>query len=142
MSYDFKMPMGTPILAVDDGRVFFVVEQFRDDIDQGFDEANLIGIEHSGGVLTWYMHLMFNGSLVQVDGQVVQGEVIGYSGNTGDSAYPHLHFSAQQIIDACHDAQTRTAKLELCPQLPISFSNVNPADAVLKEWTRYTALSY
>ena len=92
MSFDFKMPIGTPILAADDGRVFIVVEQFRDNIDKGFSEANLIGIEHRGGILTWYTHLSFEGSIVQVDDQVSQGEVIGYSGNTGDSSYPHLHF--------------------------------------------------
>ncbi len=142
MSFDFKMPIGTPILAADDGRVFIVVEQFRDNIDNGFSEANHIGVEHSGGILTWYMHLTFEGSLVQVDDQVSRGETIGYSGNTGDSSYPHLHFFAQQIIEECHDAEAKTANLELCPQVPISFSNASPNDAVLKEWETYKALPY
>ena len=141
MSFDFKMPIGTPIIAAADGRIIIVIEQFKDGIDQGFSEANLIGIEHSSGTLTWYMHLMFDGSQVQVDDQILQGQVIGYSGNTGDSAYPHLHFFAQQLIDECHDPETRTAKLELCPQIPIAFSNVSPADTVLKEWETYTALA-
>ena len=142
MSFDFKMPMGTPIHAADDGRVFVVVEQFKDNTDSGFDEANVIGIEHSGGLLTWYMHLRFEGSLVQVDDQVSRGEQIGFSGNTGDSAYPHLHFFAQQIIDVCHNAEAKTANLALCPQVPISFSNAGPSDAVLREWVTYTALPY
>ncbi len=142
MSFDFKTPIGTPILAADDGRVFVVIEQFKDNVDNGFSEANLIGIEHDGGLLSWYTHLTFEGSLVQIDEQVSRGEVIGYSGNTGDSAYPHLHFFAQQIIDDCYDARTKTANLELCPQVPISFSNVSPGDAVLKEWITYTALPF
>ena len=142
MSFDFKMPVGTPILAVDDGRVFVVVDKFRDNIDRGFDQANIIGVEHSGGILTWYTHLTFEGSLVQVDDQVSRGEQIGYSGNTGDSSYPHLHFFAQQIIDVCHNAEAKTADLALCPQVPISFSNADPSDAVLKEWVTYTALPY
>ncbi len=142
MAFDFKMPTGTPILAADDGRVFIVVENFKDNIDRGFDEANFIGVGHSGGILTWYVHLTFEGSLVQVDDQVSRGEKIGYSGNTGDSSYPHLHFFAQQIIDACHNAEAKTANLALCPQVPISFSNVSPSDAVLKEWETYTALPY
>ena len=104
MSFDFKMPIGTPILAADDGRVFIVVEQFKDNIDRGFNEANYVGVEHDGGILTWYMHLTFEGSLVQVDDQVSRGETIAYSGNTGDSSYPHLHFFAQQIIEECHNA--------------------------------------
>jgi len=53
------------------------------------------------------MHLTFEGSLVQVDDQVSRGEAIGYSGNTGDSSCPHLHFFAQQLIEACHDAEAR-----------------------------------
>ena len=142
MSFDFKMPIGTPILAADDGRVFIVVEQFKDNIDSDFDEANYVGVEHDGGILTWYMHLTFEGSLVQVDDQVSRGETIAYSGNTGDSSYPHLHFFAQQIIEECHNAEARTADLALCPQVPISFSNASPGDAVLKEWETYTALPY
>lgn len=142
MSYDFKMPIGTPVLAADEGRVFLVVEQFKDNIDDEFSEANLIGIEHSGGTLTWYAHLTYEGSTVQVDDQVVQGQVIGYSGNTGASSYPHLHFSAQQIIEECHDAEAKTADLGLCPQAPISFRNASPGNPVLKEWVKYTALSY
>ena len=142
MSFDFKMPIGTPILAADDGRVFIVVEQFKDNIDRGFSEANLIGVEHDGGILTWYTHLMFEGSLVEVDDQVSRGDVIGYSGNTGDSSYPHLHFFAQQLVEDCHDAEARTANLALCPQVPISFSNASPSGAVLKEWVTYTALPY
>ncbi len=142
MSFDFKMPIGTPILAADEGRVFVVIEQFKDNIDKGFAEANLIGIEHDAGMLTLYAHLRFEGSLVQVDDEVSRGDVIGFSGNTGDSAYPHLHFFAQQLVDDCHDAQARTAKLERCPQVAIAFSNVSPGDAVLKEWVTYTALPY
>ena len=38
MSFDFKMPAGTPIVAVDDGRVFVVIEHFKDGIDDGYDK--------------------------------------------------------------------------------------------------------
>jgi murein DD-endopeptidase MepM/ murein hydrolase activator NlpD len=140
MSFDFKMPKGTPIVAVDDGRVFVVVEQFKDGIDDGFEQANLVGIEHEGGFLSWYMHLTFEGSLVSVDDQVLQGDVIAFSGNTGRSAYPHLHFFVQQLNEDCHDAESRTADLQLCPQAPVSFSNVSPSQAVLQEWVTYTAM--
>jgi len=142
MSFDFRMPIGTPIVAIDDGRVVWVVESFKDNVDNDFSQANLIGIEHEGGVLSWYMHLKFQGATVGVGDDVLQGDVIGYSGNTGSSAYPHLHLYAQQLTEECHDAENHTAKLELCPVIPISFKNVSPSIAVLREFKVYTALPY
>ena len=88
MSFDFKMPIGTPIVAIEDGRIAVVIENFKDNIDNGFSQANLIGIEHEGGILSWYMHLQFQGSIVKVDDNVLQGKVIGYSGNTGQFCLP------------------------------------------------------
>lgn len=107
---------------------------------ESFDEANLVGIEHDGGFLSWYAHLTFDGALVQVDDQVSKGDIIAHSGNTGRSAYPHLHFFVQQLNEECHDAESKTADLGLCPQVPVSFSNVSPSKAVLEEWVTYTAM--
>ena len=142
MAFDFKMPIGTTLVAVDAGRVFAVVEQFKDGTDDRADETNFIGIEHKGGFLSWYAHLTLNGALVKVGDQVSQGDVIGSSGDTGNSAYPHLHFYVQQLNSECHDAETKTADFALCPQVPVSFSNASPGHAVLEEWVSYTALPY
>lgn len=142
MSFDFKMPMGTPVHAIADGRVAAVIEHYKDHTDMGFSQANLIGIEHEGGVVSWYMHLKHKGVIVDVDDKVMRGDVIGYSGNTGNSAYPHLHIYAQQITKECHDPENRTARLELCPPIPISFFNASPNDTVLREWEMYTAEPY
>ncbi len=142
MAFDFKMPLGTPIHAVDDGRIFIVVEEFKDHVDRDFAEANYIGIEHEGGFLSWYAHLTFEGSLVQVDDVVSRGDLIGYSGNTGLTAYPHLHFYVQQLVEDCFDAETHTANFGQCPQIPISFSNTNPSGLILQEGVTYTAMPY
>ncbi len=61
-SFDFKMPIGTPIVAIEDGRVAIIIENFKDNIDNDFSQANLIGIEHEGGIISWYMHLKFQGA--------------------------------------------------------------------------------
>lgn len=52
--------------------------------------GNLIVINHGNGYETFYAHLSgFN----VVPGQIVyQGDLIGYTGNTGCSSGPHIHF--------------------------------------------------
>ncbi len=44
-----------------------------------------------------YWHLQKDGVLVNIGDTVKQGQLIGYSGNTGYTAFPHLHF---QVYDA------------------------------------------
>ena len=49
-------------------------------------------IKHSDGGEAMYWHLKKDGVLVNVGDTVKQGQHIGYSGNTGYTAFPHLHF--------------------------------------------------
>ncbi|GJM40409.1 MAG: hypothetical protein DHS20C20_06910 [Ardenticatenaceae bacterium] len=55
-----------------------------------YDYGNLIVINHGNGFETFYAHLS---SIGVFPGQTVtQGELIGFSGNTGRSSGPHIHF--------------------------------------------------
>ncbi len=47
-------------------------------------------LQHIDGTQTWYMHL--DAYAVKLGDSVKQGQIIGFSGNTGDSSAPHLHF--------------------------------------------------
>jgi len=47
---------------------------------------------HANNEISEYAHLKFNGVKVKKGDNVKVGQVIGLSGNTGDSTEPHLHF--------------------------------------------------
>jgi hypothetical protein len=93
-SIDFGMNLGTPICASRDG----VVVAVKDDSNIGGPSsrystfANYILIYHEDGTFSDYLHLKKSGCSVKVGDIVKAGDVIGYSGNTGMSRGPHLHF--------------------------------------------------
>jgi murein DD-endopeptidase MepM/ murein hydrolase activator NlpD len=92
-SYDFAMPWGTPVLAARGGRVVRVVDEHATGGLRRllYDQANRVELLHDDGTLATYAHLR-QGAVVQVGQQVSAGERIGFSGDTGYSSGPHLHF--------------------------------------------------
>ncbi len=89
--YDFTMPIGTIVNAARDDVVQFAQDGARDG-DRA--RTNLITIEHSDGTVALYSHLTLNGVHVTIGQTVVAGDVIGQSGDTGNTGgLPHLHFS-------------------------------------------------
>lgn len=91
---DFKMKRGTSVCAARDG----VVVRVKEDGDKGGwnkkyrPYGNVIVIQHTDGSRAGYWHLQYNGALVNVGDTVKQGQVIGLSGKTGYTLFPHLHF--------------------------------------------------
>jgi murein DD-endopeptidase MepM/ murein hydrolase activator NlpD len=94
---DFKVKKGTKICAARDG----IVISAREDSDKGglkdenLSDGNYISIQHNDGTVAYYWHLQKNGVLVNPGDSVYAGQPIGLSGNTGYSAFPHLHFEVQ-----------------------------------------------
>jgi murein DD-endopeptidase MepM/ murein hydrolase activator NlpD len=82
---DIAVPSGTPVVAAASGNV----------ITAGWlgGYGNLVVIDHGNGLATAYGH---NSSLAVGAGQsVAQGQVIAYSGSTGHSTGPHVHFEVR-----------------------------------------------
>ena len=79
---DFGVPVGTPVYAAGDG----VVEEAR----WAGGYGRWMKLKHSGGWETGYGHL--SQWAVHAGAHVHQGQVIAYSGSTGESTGPHLHY--------------------------------------------------
>ncbi|MDD2935086.1 MAG: peptidoglycan DD-metalloendopeptidase family protein [Candidatus Pacebacteria bacterium] len=82
---DIGTPVGTSVVASASGKV--IISR-----DYGWNGGygSYIVIQHDNGTQTLYAHMSQN--IVSVGQIVVRGQIIGYSGNTGKSTGPHLHF--------------------------------------------------
>ncbi len=125
---DYACPMNTPIFASADGVIRF------SSLDKtGY--GNCVIIEHDVTHATLYAHLnslvyyvykISNQGLVSVK----QGDLIGYSGTTGYSTGPHLHFEARR---AWNDYRSHFNPMDL-PLMSVDDSIQNGAvDLGLKE---------
>lgn len=94
LALDFRVKKKTKICAARDG----IVIAARGDSDKGglnaenISDGNHISIKHYDGSIAHYWHLIKDGALVNVGDTITKGQLIGLSGNTGYSAFPHLHF--------------------------------------------------
>ncbi len=96
---DFDMPVGTRVRAARDGIVIAVEESnYRGDLDPSLKtKANYVRIRHPDGTIGNYVHLMQNGVKVYQGDRIRRGDMIAYSGDTGYSSGPHLHFEVYTI---------------------------------------------
>ena len=105
---DLRASIGTPILAAEDGRVKSTGNS--DVVCPGGSYGRWILIEHPNRLATLYAHL----SLIRTatGEEVKKGQVIGYSGDTGYTTGPHLHFT---VYDA-RTVELRSSRV--CGTLP------------------------
>jgi murein DD-endopeptidase MepM/ murein hydrolase activator NlpD len=133
-SYDFDMPTGTPVAAARGGTVLV---SHGEGVDGDVTRINLVVIEHDDGTVAVYSHLTHHGALVPEGATVRIGEVIGLSGNSGDTGgLPHLHFS----VHPCSRLPGLPGgNATSCPTIPVTFRNAGTAGA-LTAWESYLAL--
>lgn len=98
---DFPVPIGTSVVAMADGKVTKVQHLLG-------SYGNFVEIEHKGQIKSLYAHL--SETSVKVGQEVDRGQVVGLSGNSGNSKGPHLHFEVRQMQ---------------IPQNPLSYLNAH-----------------
>lgn len=111
---DFGMKIGTKIYAARDGIVVKLKENSnKGGIGKEFSKyGNFITIEHDDATFATYYHLKKNGVVSRIGQRIQKGDIIAYSGNTGYSSGPHLHFS---VFKASSASRTST--------IPIKFAS-------------------
>lgn len=81
---DYAAPIGTPVLAIGDGRVTSTAYEGG--------AGRMVRITHNSVYSTAYLHLSRYGPGISPGVYVKQGQVIGYVGSSGLSTGPHLDF--------------------------------------------------
>ncbi len=82
---DFRVNTGTPVTAVNTGKVLLARPMFF--------EGNFVVLDHGQGLLTLYLHLS---EFSVKEGETVEkGQQIGLSGGTGRATGPHLHLAVR-----------------------------------------------
>ena len=131
-AYDFvaalnperPMPIGTRVVAARAGDVILVEERFAN-ATRLAERDNFVAVRHADATIALYRHLTTNGVLVAVGDRVDQGQVIGLSGDSGNSPGPQLHFE----VVGCDG----------CDSIPITFRNTRPHPRGLIEGQAYRA---
>ena len=101
---DFAMREGTGVCAARAGVVVDLKESSKTGgPSRRFnDDANYVSIAHPDGTIGEYLHLQYDGVLVEIGQTVEAGQRIALSGNTGHSTLPHLHFGVYSALDSRH----------------------------------------
>ena len=95
---DISVPVGSAILAARSGVVMQTMGGFEragTNSEKYSERSNIIRILHEDNTMGLYAHLKPGGIMVREGQRIKSGQLIGYSGNTGYSTGPHLHFCLQ-----------------------------------------------
>ena len=97
---DFAIASGTEVMAVKSGTVV-ISNALKNANGKYRSYGEYVAIDHHDGTITLYAHGLPNSRKVQVNDEVVAGQVIMLSGSTGNSTGPHLHFEVRVNRKVC-----------------------------------------
>lgn len=103
---DFACPVGTPVKSFADGVIWIKGYQAPDNPKTGLGLRIWQKFTYSGDTWDgWYGHLDSIEHGIDTGVKVKEGQIVGYSGNTGRSTGPHLHVQFRDKKMKFHDAE-------------------------------------
>jgi hypothetical protein len=108
---DYAAPVGTPVLAIGDGRIISATTENG--------SGKMVKIQHNSVFATAYLHLSRFGEGISSGVYVKQGQVIGYVGSSGLSTGPHLDFRFYR-----NGSPVDPLKVDAPPVEPVSAENL------------------
>jgi len=113
---DIAMPEGVPVLAARAGIV--EATEMRHGASPEEDllsyEGNFVRVRHADGTAAIYAHLKHRGVAVALGEPVAPGQLLAYSGATGDVLEPQLHFVVVHV-------QTDSSGMQEDVSMPVTF---------------------
>ena len=113
---DYGAVVGTPVWAVSDG----IVDKL------GFFGAagNMLCIRHNHGLESCYLHLSHFAGALRKGTRVAQKQVVAYTGNTGRTSGPHLHFALKRSGSFINPLNQKFPRADpLRPEQMLGFQN-------------------
>jgi len=99
---DFAVPIGTPVMAAGSGTIKFEGRA------RGY--GNFLLIKHNTEYSTAYGHLSRFAPGLHIGSHVRQGQIVAYSGNTGITTGPHLHYEVRIDTRQVNPLRVKIAK--------------------------------
>lgn len=118
-SWDFAVPFGTEVIAIESGRIIDIYRP-KDAKPGGCDpsladSAHNIKVEHLDGTVAQYVHVE---SMLTKGSSVARGETIAKTANNGWLCQPHLHFSVYRSKKHLYDSPKRETVPLFFEQVP------------------------
>ncbi|MBD3281003.1 peptidoglycan DD-metalloendopeptidase family protein [Candidatus Dojkabacteria bacterium] len=131
---DIGLAVGSKVYAVEEGEILYSRDPgetvtIGNGLYQDSSYGGLVVVDH-GSFHSIYAHL--NSANVNVGDNVDKGEVIGYSGNTGNSSGPHLHFELR--VDNCYVYDSRECTYDPLIYLGDDISDIDRDSNVLDDY--------
>ena len=116
-SWDFDVPLGTSVVAVEDGKV---IDVWEPNLGGGCDEkynntAHNIKVQHEDGSVAQYVHVA---SQIKLGEEVREGQVIATTAVNGWICQPQLHFGIYRSKDQLYNSTHRETLPLLFDGLP------------------------